>query len=95
MATSKIFSLEGKGLKLDTAEDIEPHIKDLHEDEAVEEVRFQGNTLGIGASEHLAKILEDKKKLQVSTLLVTIARLDVDGSVGGELRGHIHIETAL
>lgn len=65
MSDSKVFSLEGKSLKLDTAEDIEPHIKALKDNEDVEEVRFLGNTLGIGASEALAKILETKKKLQV------------------------------
>lgn len=66
MSESKVFSLEGKSLKLDTAEDIEPHIKALKENEDVEEVRFLGNTLGIGASEALAKVLETKKKLQVA-----------------------------
>lgn len=66
MATSKVFSLEGKGLKLDTAEDIDAHIKDLKANDEVEEVRFLGNTLGIGASETLAKVLESKKKLQVA-----------------------------
>lgn len=66
MATSNIFSLEGKGLKLDTAEDIDAHIKDLKTNDDVEEVRFLGNTLGIGASEALAKVLESKKKLQVA-----------------------------
>ena len=65
MASNKIFSLEGKGLKLDTAQDIEPHIKDLKGNNDVEEVRLLGNTLGIGASEALAKALETKKKLQV------------------------------
>ena len=65
MASNKIFSLEGKGLKLDTALDIEPHIKDLKGNNDVEEVRLLGNTLGIGASEALAKALETKKKLQV------------------------------
>ena len=65
MASNEIFSLEGKGLKLDTAQDIEPHIKDLKGNNDVEEVRLLGNTLGIGASEALAKALETKKKLQV------------------------------
>ena len=65
MASNKIFSLEGKGLKLDTAQDIELHIKDLKGNNDVEEVRLLGNTLGIGASEALAKVLETKKKLQV------------------------------
>jgi Ran GTPase-activating protein 1 len=66
MSASTVFSLEGKGLKLDTAEDIEPHIKELRENPNVEEVRLLGNTLGIGASEALAKVLETKKKLQVA-----------------------------
>lgn len=69
MSGSKVWSLEGKGLKLDTAEDIESHIKDLRGNADVEEVRLLGNTLGIGASEALAKVLETKKKLQVSTPL--------------------------
>ncbi|KAJ9646573.1 Ran GAP Rna1 [Coniosporium tulheliwenetii] len=67
MASSKVFSLEGKGLKLDTAADIEPHIKELVDNPDVEEVRFQGNTLGVEASEALAKVLETKKKLQPSS----------------------------
>ena len=65
MAASKVFSLEGKGLKLTTAEDIESHIQDLKSNDQVEEIRFLGNTLGIGASEALAKVLESKKKLKV------------------------------
>ncbi|KAJ9669309.1 Ran GAP Rna1 [Coniosporium apollinis] len=68
MASSKVFSLEGKGLKLDTAADIEPHIKELVDNPDVEEVRFQGNTLGVEASEALAKVLETKKKLQTANL---------------------------
>lgn len=65
MSGSKVFSLKGKGLKLTTAEDIEPHLKELKENEDVETVEFLGNTIGIGASEALAKVLETKKKLQV------------------------------
>ena len=66
MASSKLFSLEGKGLKLDTAEDIQPHIQELKDNADVEEVRFLGNTLGIGASEALAEVLATKKNLQVA-----------------------------
>ncbi|KAI4708786.1 hypothetical protein J4E89_006187 [Alternaria sp. Ai002NY15] len=68
MAGAKIFSIEGKGLKLTTAEDIEPHIQDLKSNDDVEEIKFLGNTLGIGASEALAKVLESKKNLQVANL---------------------------
>ncbi|KAF2277513.1 RNI-like protein [Westerdykella ornata] len=66
--SSRVFSLEGRGLKLDTAEDIEPYIKSLRENDDVEEVHLLGNTLGIGASEALAKVLETKKKLKVANL---------------------------
>lgn len=68
MAGAKVFSIEGKGLKLTTAEDIEPHIQDLKSNDSVEEIKFLGNTLGIGASEALAKVLESKKSLQVRIL---------------------------
>lgn len=60
-----MFSLEGKGLKLTTAEDIEPHIQDLKGNDQVEEIKFLGNTLGVGASEALAKVLQTKKNLKV------------------------------
>jgi len=66
MTNQKIFSLEAKGLKLDTAEDIEPHIKPLRDATDIAEVRLLGNTLGIGASEALAKALETQKNLEVS-----------------------------
>lgn len=66
MASKKTFSLEGKGLKLDTAEDIEPHIKPLQDATDIEEVHLLGNTLGIGASEALAKALESQKNLEVN-----------------------------
>lgn len=70
MATSKkVFSLEGKGLKLDTAEDIEPHIAELKAMDDVEEVRILGNTLGVGACKRLGEVLSTKKSLQVSLLL--------------------------
>lgn len=65
MADSKIFTLEGKALKLDTAADVEPHFKALREMENVEEIRLQGNTIGIEAAAAIADILKTKKSLQV------------------------------
>lgn len=65
-SSTKVFSLEGRGLKLDTATDVEAHIKPLRDAQDVEEVRFLGNTLGIEASAALAKVLETKKTLKVS-----------------------------
>lgn len=67
MASSdRIFSLEGKGLKLDTAEDLEPHVAPLRSQD-VEEVRILGNTLGVGACKSLGEILATKKNLRVCT----------------------------
>ncbi len=69
MATSeKIFSLEGKGLKLDTAADLEPHIESLRSMSDVEEIRLLGNTLGVEACKALGEVLETKKSLQVNGL---------------------------
>jgi len=64
-SSPKIFSLEGRSLKLDTAEDLEAHITDLRAND-VEEVRLLGNTLGVGACKLLGEVLATKKNLRVS-----------------------------
>ncbi|GKZ67094.1 hypothetical protein AnigIFM50267_001361 [Aspergillus niger] len=68
MAPPKVFSIEGKGLKLDTAEDIESHIKPLLEATDYTEIRFGGNTLGVPACERLAAVLSTQKSLEVAEL---------------------------
>ncbi|RYO85664.1 hypothetical protein DL766_000891 [Monosporascus sp. MC13-8B] len=65
-ARDKVFSLEGKVLKLDTAEDLEAHIAPLRAMDDVEEVRMLGNTLGIGACKLLGEVLATKKSLKVA-----------------------------
>lgn len=72
-SSTKIFSLEGKGLKLDTAADVEPHIKILREMEDVEEVKLLGNTLGVEACKLLGEVLETKKTLKVIILFYNTA----------------------
>ncbi|KAL2180479.1 uncharacterized protein P884DRAFT_192603 [Thermothelomyces heterothallicus CBS 202.75] len=67
-SSTKIFSLEGRGLKLDTAEDLEPHIADLRAMADVEEVHLLGNTLGVGACKLLGEVLATKKSLRVANL---------------------------
>ncbi|KAK3393622.1 hypothetical protein B0H63DRAFT_458647 [Podospora didyma] len=67
-SSTKIFSIEGKGLKLDTAEDLEPHISQLKAMEDVEEVHLLGNTLGVGACKLLGEVLATKKSLKVANL---------------------------
>jgi Ran GTPase-activating protein 1 len=68
MAHATVFSLEGQGLKLETAADIAPHLEPLEQNHAVEEASFGGNTFGIGACEKLAEVLESKKTLKVSLI---------------------------
>lgn len=63
-ASTKVFSLEGKGLKLDDAAALEPHIAELRSMDDVEEVRLLGNTLGVGACKLLGEVLATKKNLQ-------------------------------
>ncbi|KAI9927847.1 hypothetical protein ASPWEDRAFT_112770 [Aspergillus wentii DTO 134E9] len=68
MAPPKVFSLEGKGLKLDTAEHIEAQIQPLLESTDFTEIRLGGNTLGVPACERLAPVLSAQKNLEVAEL---------------------------
>ncbi|KAJ5565807.1 Leucine-rich repeat ribonuclease inhibitor subtype [Penicillium sp. DV-2018c] len=68
MAPPKVFSLEGKVLKLDSAEDINAHIQPLIENTDYTEIRLGGNTLGIGASQRLAEVLKTQKCLEAAYL---------------------------
>lgn len=68
MTSNSVFSLEGKGLKLDTAADLEAHIAELRANDNVEEVRILGNTLGVEACKLLGEVLATKKNLSVANL---------------------------
>lgn len=95
MASSdKIFSLEGKGLKLDTAEDLEPHIAPLRSVD-VEEVRILGNTLGVGACKLLGEVLATKKNLRVRQIspFPGCYNLPIHSSPGRKLRRYLHRPT--
>ncbi|KAJ2909383.1 Ran GAP Rna1 [Coemansia aciculifera] len=56
ITADRIYSLEGKGLKLTTAEDIEPYLEELRNIENLEELRLNGNTIGAEAAQALASI---------------------------------------
>jgi Ran GTPase-activating protein 1 len=68
MADTKIFSLRGRALKLNTAEDLAPHIQPLLDSTDLEEVHLEGNTLGVSACERLADILATKSTLKLANL---------------------------
>lgn len=58
-----VFTLSTASLKLDTADDIIPHIAPLVSSDQVTEIRLGGNTLGPEACAHLASILSKKPNL--------------------------------
>ena len=60
---SKVFSLQGKGLKLNTRADIEPYLKDVPI--TIEEIHLGGNTIGVEAAEALAEFLAKTTHLKV------------------------------
>ena len=64
MASGTVFSLQGRSLKLDTADHIAPHIDELKKIPDVVDIRLSGNTLGVGACEALGEVLKTKTKLQ-------------------------------
>ncbi|ORX73659.1 RNI-like protein [Linderina pennispora] len=66
--SDRIYSLEGKGLKLTTAEDIAPYVEELRKIENLEELRLNGNTVGPEAAQALASALKTKTTLKVATL---------------------------
>lgn len=62
---ARVFSLAGRGLRLDSEADIEPHLKQLDAN-VTEEIHLHGNTIGIEASRALGKVLSELKVLKVS-----------------------------
>ena len=68
MSQQNLFSLEGKQLKLTTAEEIAPHIEALKSDnDTIERIDLNGNTLGIEACKALAEVIKDRKNLKVGS----------------------------
>ena len=63
-STIKNLSLHGKGLKLNTREDIEPYLKDI-DPTLLEEIHLGGNTIGVEASQALAEFLAKTQVLKV------------------------------
>ncbi|KAI5293706.1 hypothetical protein KEM52_005295, partial [Ascosphaera acerosa] len=63
------FSIAGRGLKLDTAEDVAPHIQPLLDSSAqFREIHLGGNTYGVEACELLAAALRKQTALAVVKL---------------------------
>lgn len=59
-----IYSIHGKGLKLDSRADIEPYLREINP-EVLEEIHLGGNTVGVEAAQALAEVLQKATKLRV------------------------------
>jgi len=62
--STKVFSLQGKSLKLDSRSDIEPHLKGV-DPTVTEEIHLGGNTIGVEAAKALAEFLGKTTTLKV------------------------------
>ncbi|OMJ23879.1 Ran GTPase-activating protein 1, partial [Smittium culicis] len=56
MAANNVFSIEGKGLKLTTAEDIKEYVEQIKNHENLTEIILSGNTIGSEAAKELATV---------------------------------------
>lgn len=63
--TDKVFSIEGKSLKLNTAQDVAVYVQELASCTDLTEIRLSGNTIGVEAARALAGALKDKSQLRV------------------------------
>ena len=59
-----VYSIHGKGLKLDTRADVEPYLREINP-EVLEEIHLGGNTIGVEAAQALAEVLQKASKLRV------------------------------
>ncbi|KAI0074121.1 RNI-like protein [Panus rudis PR-1116 ss-1] len=76
-AASRVVSLAGRNLTLETREDIEPYLKPIDAN-LTEELHLNGNTIGVGAAERLGEVLRDMKALKVANLSDIFTRRSVD-----------------
>ena len=89
VATMSIYSIHGKGLKLDTRADIEPYLREINP-EVLEEIHLGGNTIGIEAAQALAEVLQKASKLRVRLLHFSSNKRTPNVYLGGRLRRYLH-----
>jgi hypothetical protein len=66
-----VFSIEGKGLKLNTAEDVQPFVDTILQMDDLQEIRMSGNTIGVEAGKALAGALQSRKTIKVSLSIIS------------------------
>ncbi|CAB4412912.1 unnamed protein product [Rhizophagus irregularis] len=64
-AGANVFSIESKGLKLNTAEDVQEFVNSISEIKNLEQVILSGNTFGVEAAQAIAGVLKGKKTMRI------------------------------
>jgi Ran GTPase-activating protein 1 len=65
MTLETIYSIEGKGLKLNNAQDCAEFVAEIKKQKGLTEVRLSGNTFGVDAAKAIAEALKDQDELKV------------------------------
>ncbi|EJD36085.1 RNI-like protein, partial [Auricularia subglabra TFB-10046 SS5] len=74
-----VFSLKGKGLRFNDADDLAPYLKEVPDLSKVTEICLSGNTLGVKAANALAESIRGMSSLRVATLSdLFTGRLDTE-----------------
>lgn len=81
--SSHVFSLVGKNLKLNTKEDIDPHLEDLNRIADLQEIHLGGNTFGVEACRALADVLKTKTNLRVGAKCTLFIQIEADTFLAG------------
>ncbi|CAO3587225.1 unnamed protein product [Absidia cylindrospora] len=63
-----VFSIVGKGLKLNTSDDVKEFVDTIVQMDELKEIRLGGNTIGVEAGEALADALKSRSTLKVAAL---------------------------
>ncbi|KAJ9061518.1 Ran GAP Rna1 [Entomophthora muscae] len=74
------YSIQGKGLKFDTVEQLQPYLDELKKLDQVRHITLSGNTFGVDAAKAFADVLKTKNKIEV---------LDLSDIFTGRLRAEI------
>lgn len=60
-----VFSIEGKGLKLNTSEDVQAFVDTIVQMDDLQIIRLSGNTIGVEAGKALASALQSRNNIKV------------------------------
>ncbi len=60
-----VFSIVGKGLKLNTADDVKEFVETINKMDNLQVIKLSGNTIGVEAGQALVEAFKSKSKLKV------------------------------